>query len=242
MYIYLSVFKSGGANEIDAPDFVGKTYEEIIEITETKEYKKLELVSEDGGKIPENIEGIVIEQSPKAGKSIKNTSRIRLIFGEAPKEPVLVPDVEARTERDAIDVLEREGFKVKIDYEASDEIPQDRVVRTSPAANTMADFGSEVTIYLSSGEEDKYTRVPALYGKTEAEAESILKEVDLVLGSTKSVESNAEKGTIVGQSREEGDRVEKGFAIDVEISKGPKEPTINPSNPGGPVAPINPAA
>ncbi len=242
--IYVGVFRQGGANEIKAPDFVGLTYEEVLEVLEDKEYKKLQVVSSDNTKIPEDIEGVVKEQTPKAEKNIKNTATIKLVFGDAEEEKISVPDVEGRTEKDAIEALEKEGFRVKIDYEASEEIPEERVVRTSPAANSEAEKGSEVTIYLSSGEEDKYTRVPSLLGKTEAEAESILKEADLVLGGTKSVESDAKKGTITAQSRDEGDRVEKGTAIDVEISKGtsvkPDEPTT-PSTPD-PVAPSNPAA
>ena len=240
--IYIGVFKSGGANEIKSPDFVGLTYEEVLEVLSQKEYKKLEVVSVDGTKIPENIEGVVVEQTPKADKSIKNTAKIQLIFGDAPKEKVPVPDVEGRTESDAIEALEKEGFRVKIDYEASEEIPEDRVVRTSPAANSSQEAGTEITIYLSSGEEDKYTRVPSLLGKTEAEAEKILKEADLVLGSTKSVANDAKAGTIVGQSRDEGDRVEKGMAIDVEISKGPSEKPQEPTNPPETVEPTNPAA
>lgn len=240
--IYIGVFKSGGANEIKSPDFVGLTYEEVLEVLSQKEYKKLEVVSVDGTKIPEDIEGVVVEQTPKADKSIKNTAKIQLIFGDAPKEKVPVPDVEGRTESDAIEALEKEGFRVKIDYEASEEIPEDRVVRTSPAANSSQEAGTEITIYLSSGEEDKYTRVPSLLGKTEAEAEKILKEADLVLGSTKSVANDAKAGTIVGQSRDEGDRVEKGMAIDVEISKGPSEKPQEPTNPPETVEPTNPAA
>ena len=241
--IYVGVFRQGGANEIKAPDFVGLTYEEVLEVLEDKEYKKLQVVSSDNTKIPEDIEGVVTEQTPKAEKNIKNTATIKLVFGEAEKEKIPVPDVEGRTEKDAIDALEKEGFIVKIDYESSEEIPEERVVRTSPAANSQAEIGSEVTIYLSSGEEDKYTRVPSLLGKTEAEAESLLKEADLVLGGTKSVSSDAKKGTITAQSRDEGDRVEKGSAIDVEISKGPKEPDepTAPTTPD-PVAPSNPAA
>lgn len=240
--IYMGVFKGGGANEIKAPDFVGLTYEEVLDLTSQKEYKKLELVSPDGTKIPEDIEGVVKEQSPKADKNIKNTATIKLTFGEAEKEKIPVPDVEGRTEKDAIDALEKEGFRVKIDYEASEEIPVDRVVRTSPAANSEVISGTEVTIYLSSGEEDKYTRVPYLIGKTETEAESILKEANLVLGGTKSVEDDAKKGTIVSQSRDEGDRVEKGSAIDVEISKGPSASTPDEPTTPEPVAPTNPAA
>ena len=241
--IYVGVFRQGGANEIKAPDFVGLTYEEVLDVLEQKEYKKLSVVSTDNTKIPEDIEGVVKEQTPKADKNIKNTATIKLLFGDAEKEKVRIPDVEGRTESDAISALEKEGFIVKIDYEASEEIPEERVVRTSPAANSEVDPESEITIYLSSGTEDKYTRVPSLLGKTEAEAESILQEADLVLGGTKSVSNDAKKGTIVAQSRDEGDRVEKGSAIDVEISKGPKAPegSDTPQNPD-PLAPSNPAA
>lgn len=241
--IYIGVFRQGGANDIKAPDFVGLTYEEVIELSQKDAYKKLDIVLENGEAFTQDVEGVVIKQSPRAEKSIKNNSRIQLTFGDAPKELIKIPDVENRTEADAIDVLERAGFSVKIDYEASDEIPEERVVRTSPAANSSAEEGSEVTIYISSGEVDKYTRVPNLLGKTEAEAENILKEANLVLGGTKSVASDKAKGTIVGQSRDEGDRVEKGSAIDVEISKGPQENPQEPDNPSDePVTPVNPAA
>ena len=240
--LYVNFFRSGGRNEIKAPDFVGLNYEEIVEIMQNEAYKKLDLELDNGEPFTEDIEGVVIKQSPKANKSIKNNSKMLLTFGEAPKDSIKIPDVENRTEADAIDVLERAGFVVKIDYEASDEIPEERVVRTVPAANSFAEEGSEITIYISSGEEDKYTRVPDLLGKTEAEAESILKEANLVLGGTKSVSSDKAKGTIVNQSRDEGDRVEKGSAIDVEISKGPQEPPQQPDNPSSPVTPVNPAA
>ncbi len=239
--IYIGIFRQGGANEIKAPDFVGMTYEEVVELSQQDMYKKLDISLENGEAFTKDIEGVVTKQSPRAEKNIKNNAKILLTFGDAPKDLVKVPDVENRTEADAIEVLEREGFRVRIDYEASDEIPQERVVRTSPAANSQAEEGSEVTIYISSGEEDKYTRVPDLLGRTEAEAEILLKDANLVLGGTKAVASEKPKGTIVKQSRDEGDRVEKGSAIDVEISKGPQ--IQEPDNPSGEiVTPVNPAA
>ena len=239
--LYIGLFKSGGANEIKAPDFVGKTYSEVLEVLEQKEYKKLQVVASDGTRIPDNMEGVVKEQTPKAGKNIKNLATIKLIFGVAEKEKKYIPDVEGRTESDAIELLEKEGFTVRLDYEASEDIPENRVVRTSPEAGTQLDVGADVTIYLSSGAEEEYTRVPSLVGKTEEEAETLLKEADLVLGGTKSVESNSKKGTITSQSRDEGDRVEKGTAIDIEISKGPKEePPKEPQKPEEPEEPEEP--
>lgn len=239
--LYVTLFKNGGSNEIDTPDFIGKTYEEIMEIAQNEDYEELTIVLENGTKIPKDIEGVVVKQSPNPGKRIKKTYSIKLAF-EIPKEEVQVPDVENMTEADAIDMLVREGLKFKIEEMFSDEVGEGRAVKTSPSANSYVEKGTEITLFISGGEEDKYTRVPDLKGKTESEAEQILKEADLVLGSTKSVASDEKKGTIVSQSRDEGDRVEKGFAIDVEISKGPQEAPPEPENPGTTVEPTNPAA
>ncbi len=222
--VTITMFSFGGsANDIDAPDLTGKTYSEVMEILSGKEYEKLSVVLSTGAPIPEDIEGVVSEQAPKPGKSIKNTSKIKLTFGEPAAELVSVEDVENMTEGTAIDTLRAQGFKIKIDKMFSEEIPEGRVVKTSPEANSKVEKGIEITIFISSGEEEKYTKVPNIIGKTEEEAIAILKEADLVLGGSKSVESDKEKGKIVSQSRAEGDRIEKGQAIDVEISKGPGE-------------------
>lgn len=227
------VFSTGGSSDdIATPSFLGKTYSEVMEMCDEKDYKKLKVVLDTGAPLDENIEGVVADQSPDPGKSIKNTAKIKLTFGEAPPELVSVEDVQNMTESDAIATLRAQGFKVRIDKMFSDEIPAGRVVTTTPEATSMVEAGTEVTIYVSGGEEDKYTKVPNILGKTEEEAIAILKEADLVLGNATSVDSNEEKGKIVSQSRTEGDRIEKGQTIDVEISKGPKaedEPTPEPS-------------
>lgn len=242
-FLYVWLFLSGGKNEIKTPDFYGMTYEEVMEVLEKEEYKKLTVVMDNGATIPDDIEGVVSKQSPGKGKAIKNNSKVRLTFDEPPAEQVEIPNLEERTETYAEEKLLDLGFKVRIEDISDDEIPEGRVVKTSPAAGKKVDQGSEVIIYVSSGEKDKYTRVPDLSGKTEAEAEKLLEEVDLVLGSTKSVESDKEKGKIVDQSRDAGDRVEKGTAIDVEISKGPKETPDTPDTPDNPIIdPSNPAA
>lgn len=241
--LYVNVFMSGGKNEIKAPDFCGLNYEEVVELLEKDEYKKLDVVLDTGADIPEDIKGAVVKQSPASGKKIKNNSKIRLTFGEALIE---IPSFAGRSEAYAEKKLADLGFTVKIEDISDEEIDEGDVVKTAPAAGKMAEKGSEVTIYVSSGEKDKYTRVPDLTGKTEQEAEKLLEEADLILGSTKSVENDKPKGEIVKQSRDAGDRVEKGTAINVEISKGPKENPSTPDTPTTPDAPIinpgNPAA
>lgn len=245
-FLYVWIFQSGGKNEIKTPDFYGMTYEEVMEVLEKDEYKKLEVVMDNGAEIPEDIEGVVQEQSPSKGKKIKNNSKVKLIFGDAPAEQVEIPSLEERTETYAEEKLLDLGFKVKIEDISDDEIPEGRVVKTEPSAGTMADHGSTVTIYVSSGEKDKYTRVPDLTGKTEEEARKLLEEADLVFGGTYPVESDKKEGTIVTQSKDAGYRVEKGTDIHVGISTGPKETPDEPDTPNNPDEPIidpsNPAA
>jgi len=146
-------------------------------------------------------------------------------------------------EDNAIDTLRDSGFKFKIEDKPSADIEEGRVIETSPKIGSLADKGAVITVYISSGEEDEYVRVPGLYGKTEAEAEKLLEESGLGLGETASVTSDKPQGTVVEQSRSEGDRVKKGTAIDLKISNGKGQPPENDTpETTVPVVPSNPAA
>ncbi len=231
---------SGGSNnEIKCPDFLNMTCSEVLD--KTKEFPKLNVILSDGSEINEDMEGVVVEQSPKGGKSIKNSATIKIKLGEPPAEKIEIPDIENMLEGDAIDILKERGFKPKVEDKPSSDIEEGRVIETSPKIGSLADKGAVITIYISSGEEDKYTRVPNLYGKTEADADAALKEAGLILGETTSVTSDKPSGTVVEQSRTDGDRVKKGTAIDLKISNGKGGTTQAPPETTIPV-PSNPAA
>ena len=69
------------------------------------------------------------------------------------QKEIKVPDVANMGLSEAVEKLQNEGFKVADEQKevSSDEIEEGKVVKTSPVAGTKKTKGSEITIYISSG-------------------------------------------------------------------------------------------
>ncbi len=238
-----SFMKGGSKNEIECPELVNLTTEEALALTEGT---RLKLIDENGTEITATDEGIIVEQNPKYGKRIKNNAKITVTLGDKPAKMILVPSVTGMTESDAISMLKTKGFDVSLKTVESMEVEKGRVISTHPAVGTEASEGAVITLNISAGStnnDNEYTFVPSLLGKTEAEAKQILKEANLSLGEVQHVSSSKEKGTVVKQSEAEGNRVKKNKAIDIRISNGDGAGTDTPVNPpeDRPLIPLNPA-
>jgi serine/threonine-protein kinase len=132
-----------------------------------------------------------------------------------------IPYVYNLDEAKARQKLEDYKLKVKVDYEASDAIPEGSVTRTDPAKDSLVAAGDSVTLWVSTGPEDAQATVPLLTGKTLDEAKSLLKDAGLTLGDVSEESSDKfEKGKIFYQSETAENKVAKGTAIDVTVSIG----------------------
>ena len=229
--IFLGWFMTtGSSNEIECPELINHTAEDALALIEGT---KLKIVIEDTNEaLTADMEGIIIEQSPKFGKNIKENATIKVELGEPPEETEKIPTVSGMMESEAIATLRAKGFEVSVQVETSKEVESGRAIKTEPSTGTVAPIGSVVTLYISSGEseEDAYTIVPSVLGRTEAEAKKMLEENDLILGEVQQVTSDKEKGIIVKQSEAEGNRVKKGKAIDIRVSNG-QGTTTTPDTP-----------
>lgn len=231
---------TGSSNEIECPELLDTTTEQALNLISGTDLTIV--LDETNEEITADMEGIITEQSPKSGKKIKGNAIIRVVLGEAPPETEKVPTVSGMQESEAIATLRAKGFDVSVQVETSTEVESGRAIKTSPVTGAAVPIGSTVTLYISSGEseEDSYTIVPSVLGKTEAEAKKILEENNLILGEVQQVSSDKEKGIIVKQSEAEGNRVKKGKAIDIRVSNGqgavanpspsPDTPTPTPGN------------
>lgn len=74
------------------------------------------------------------------------------------QKQVLISDVENMEIDDAITELERIGLKVNKEQKriSSEDIEKDRVVKTEPAKGILVDTNTEITLYISSGDETIY--------------------------------------------------------------------------------------
>lgn len=209
------------AERIALPNFEGSNYESIINNTELSSMYKFNVIyiSDD------SVEpGIVISQSPAAGRSMMVTpSGIEVdLTVNAGVSLTSVPDVLNTDYRDAMRNLRAEGFNVEIENAASDSYTKDYVIATSPVAGEQLSSGSTVYITVSAGPEIQYVPMPNLVGSTEDSAISRIESSNLSYGGSDRVVSDYEAGTVIDQSISSSESVAEHTKVYLTVSSGPQ--------------------
>ena len=205
------------AERIDLPTFVGRRYEDVVRdadpiynfiITDvyTNDYEP----------------GLIISQKPDPGRSmsIENDGVSVEISVSRSMTSIEVPDVFNVDYREAIATLEKTGFTVEVEAATSDSIAHNYVISTSPAAGEMLTSGYPVHLYVSSGPQIVYVQMPNLIGLSEDAAISKLASNNLNFAGSEWVESPLDRGTVVGQNVQIGERVEEHSYITLQLSLG----------------------
>lgn len=209
------------AERIALPNFEGSNYESIINNTELSSMYKFNVIyiSDD------SVEpGIVISQSPAAGRSMMVTpSGIEVdLTVNAGVSLTSVPDVLNTDYRDAMRNLRAAGFNVEIENAASDSYTKDYVIATSPVAGEQLSSGSTVYITVSAGPEIQYVSMPNLVGSTEDSAISRIESSNLSYGGSDRVVSYYEAGTVIDQSISSSESVAEHTKVYLTVSSGPQ--------------------
>jgi serine/threonine-protein kinase len=129
-----------------------------------------------------------------------------------------VPDVVGRTAEEATTRLTGEGFEVETVTEASEE-PENQVIAQSPEGGQEADEGATVTITVSGGPD--VVPVPDVVGKTQEEADQILRDADFVVVIEQVEVEDVEPGTVAEQAPAAGQEVAPASTVTIKISSGP---------------------
>ena len=101
----------------------------------------------------------------------------------------------------------------------SSEVKKGYVVKTDPAAGTMLEEGSNVTVYVSKPSE---VNVPSFVGMTKDEAIQLASNTNLKLQWQEDFSSTVPEGSVISQSVNAGTPVESGTTVSLVISKGKK--------------------
>lgn len=209
------------AERIALPNFEGSNYESIINNTELSSMYKFNVIyiSDDSAE-----PGIVISQSPAAGRSMMVTpSGIEVdLTVNAGVSLTSVPDVLNTDYRDAMRNLRAAGFNVEIENAASDSYTKDYVIATSPVAGEQLSSGSTVYITVSAGPEIQYVSMPNLVGSTEDSAISRIESSNLSYGGSERVVSDYEAGTVIDQSISSSESVAEHTKVYLTVSSGPQ--------------------
>ena len=193
------------------------------------EYKVFELRAKqfdlDIEKIEESNEDvkkdIILRLEPSSGFLSKG-DKIKVYVSSGPAF-VKVPNLTNMTETQAKNALEEVNLELgDVSKSYSNDIEAGLVMNQSLSANSDAKVKSKVNITISLGK--KTVAMPDLVGKTKEEAESILSNSELKLGTvTEQENSEVESGKIISQSVLKGTEIYVGDKIDVVISSGKKE-------------------
>lgn len=228
--IFVPKLFKGTGKEIECPNFVGMT---IDEVKENEYYQSFEIEWENKANENYNV-GIVCEQSQSAGKKLKKGAVITLYVSTG-KTNIKIPDVYGKTESYAVSELKSKNFKTVVKAVADDEVEEGLVIKTEPARTTVVAEGSEVTVYVSTGKATKMLDVPNVVGLTQEKAKSDIEKLGLTVEiETRDLTSNDKeypKGYVIAQSPDanSSEKVPEGTAIKIYVSSGVINYTYSPA-------------
>ncbi len=206
------------AERIDLPNFIGSRYDDVI-----RSYDSLYNFVITDVYTNDSEPGIIISQKPDPGRSmsIENEGVTVEISVSRSMTSIEVPDVSGREYRDAAELLQKMGFAVEIESATSDSVAHNYVISTSPAAGEMVISGSMIYLSVSSGPQVIYVEMPNLIGLSEEAAIRKLESNNLSYAGSNWIDSPLDRGTVVGQDIQIGERVEEHSKVILSVSNGP---------------------
>ncbi|MGD9696519.1 MAG: Stk1 family PASTA domain-containing Ser/Thr kinase [Thermoleophilia bacterium] len=168
-------------------------------------------------------EGNAIGTEPPAGAMADEGSTVTLRISSG-AGMVDVPDVVNDQLEDAQRELSAAGFEISVNREADDEAEEGVVTAQDPQGGSQAPSGSTVTLTVSSGPEQ--VSVPDVRQRPQSEAESILRDADLVPRVTTRTTSDFDAGTVVEQDPGPTTMVSAGSTVTIVVATAPPDTTV----------------
>ena len=216
LIIYNMLEKSGNPlltnqPDITLPNFVGLTEEEVkaendfafeVEYVYNSEYE----------------EGVVVSQKPKAPRSVKQNSVVKLKVSKGVLSGEL-PDLTMYTQTQAQEKLEELEVHVYIKKVEKRDMPEGVVVNMEPQAGQTVNAGDTVILYVSTAEKVTAAIVPNVVGKDISEARRLIIGARLKINLI-NVQSEEPVGTVIWQNHGAGAQLPQGTPLEIHVSAG----------------------
>jgi beta-lactam-binding protein with PASTA domain len=164
--------------------------------------------------------GIVVEQRPKPGATVPQGMPVTIIVSNGPPG-VAMPDVVGLGAADAVRALQSRKLTVTLQQVPSQE-PPGTVIAQTPKAGKRAKPGTEVVLQVAKGA--AAVAVPDVTGQPLQQAVAALQQAGLS-ARTVQVPSTQPKGTVVAQNPVASQKVAKGAAVRLNVSRGSQQTT-----------------
>ena len=171
--------------------------------------------------------GKIYDQYPDAGTTLSEGDTVT-IYVCTGSETFELTDVSGMDYNQASDKLRSLGLSVYLEFENSDSVSKDLVIRTYPEAGSSVSEGSTITIYASEGPEVRTSTVPDLRGYELDTAISMIEEAGLTYnGKSSDYSDTYDEGTVMDQSLSPDSTVNEGTNITLVVSMGPRQHTYH---------------
>ena len=220
----LGVLNITNPPEVDMPNIVGKQKEEAQKMVESAKLK-FEVEKEEYNKdIPE---GYIISQDPlymEKYHKVKENSTVKVVVSKG-LEKTTIPNVEGRERQEAIKLLEEAKLVAEVIEEPSKTVEKNHVISQETQAGIEGFAGDTVKIHVSTGVEQ--VSVPNVIGKNQDEAKKELEALGLKVTVDTQEDSSKEKGVILKQSVNEGEKVDKESNITITANSYEASKTVS---------------
>lgn len=207
----------GTVKNVQIPELVGKTEEEVKEILKGTKFT-YEITAEEYD--AEVEEGRVISQEPafRRNYTIKENTKITIIISKG-IELTKVPKVTGMQYNDAVKALNDAKLTSEMIEEKSTKIEEGYVIKQEPLEDTQINAGETVKVYVSIGNGLEKVPVSSVVGKTESEAKKELENNKLKVEIAYTEDSTKTNGVVIKQSVEAGEIVDEGTKITITVNK-----------------------
>ncbi|GIU86005.1 MAG: putative serine/threonine-protein kinase [Acidimicrobiia bacterium] len=206
----------GGAPTVAVPDVVGR---EVGEATQRLEAAGFEVAVE---RVPDDPNDQfprdhVVAQDPGPDEEAEEGSTVTLTVAGLENE-IEVPNVVDQPFADAERILREAGFEVEQRNEASDTVAPFNVIRTQPRAGELAERGSTVTVFVSTGPEP--VAVPDVVGRSAADATARLREAGFEVDQRSEASTTVPAGDVIRTDPPAGELVAPRSLVTIFVSTG----------------------
>ncbi|MBE5894063.1 MAG: Stk1 family PASTA domain-containing Ser/Thr kinase [Lachnospiraceae bacterium] len=140
-------------------------------------------------------------------------------------EMIAVDNMDAAVAESTLTAM---GLTVTKEYEESDAVPENQVIRASVAVGTMVDVGSNVVLTVSSGANG--AAVPSVLGLSRAEATAALEREGFVVTVNHVNSDTVARDNVVSQMPEGESHIARGATVEITVSLGAEEVEVQVPN------------
>jgi len=167
--------------------------------------------------------GTVIGQNPRQNTKVDEGARITLTVSTGPGE-AFVPNLIGKGRREARKALTDLGYRVEETEQLSSEVPEDRVISTSPNGGERLERGEKVTLTISSGPES--TEVPDVLRQGRDAASAALRDAGFEVKVIEADRDDVEPGTVVAQNPSGDRQREQNSTVTITVAAEPETATV----------------